>query len=139
MGIFNRVNKGFELGKTLSSYGYQKAKTLTDPELIKLTNDLTMKWIRIGGRKADETLDKAIELTKFKLEESKSGTDRISQIKNERKVQLKNAVDRADLILNENNPGSIDAEYELKKKQIKELEDLKNKQARELEELKKSN
>lgn len=139
MGIFNKINKSLVLGKTLSSYGYQRVKSLSDPEMIRLTNDLTMKWIRIGELKADHALDKAIELSSLKLEEAKSGKDSISMKKSQRKAQLKNAIDNADSILNSYNEGSVDEEYELMKKQIKELEDLKNKQAKELKDLKNKN
>ncbi|WP_295722357.1 hypothetical protein [uncultured Methanobrevibacter sp.] len=139
MGIFNKINKSLVLGKNLSSYGYQRLKSLSDPEMIRLTNDLTMKWIQIGELKADHALDRAIELSTLKLEEAKSSKDSFSIRKSQRKAQLQDAVDKADYYLDSYNGGSVDEEYELMKKQIKELEDLKNKQAKELKDLKNKN
>jgi hypothetical protein len=138
MGLLDKAEKGVELGKTLSKYSYIKAKSLHDPEMKKMTRDLSKKWVRIGQQKTDEAMDRAIEIANVKLEESKNGTDKLSQRKSETKEEMKNAIYRADMILEENKPQEevLDDEYQLMQKQLRELEELKKKQAQELSDLK---
>ena len=82
-------------------------------------------------------MDKAIELANVKLENAQTGNDKLSLKREDLKIEMKDAIDKADSILEENqNPEvEIDDEYKLMKKQLQELEALKEKQAKELEDL----
>lgn len=134
----DKVKKGAELGKTLSKYGIAKAKSIRDPEMKELRKELAHKWIHVADQKSTEAMDKAIEMANIKLEEAQNGNDKMSLKRDDLKIDMKDAIDRADSILeqNKNSKTEIDDEYELMKKQLKELENLKAKQAKELDELK---
>ena len=137
----DKVKKTAELGKTLSKYGVAKAKSVRDPEMKDLRKDLTKKWVRVVEQKSSDAMDKAIEVANVKLEDAQTGNDKLSLKREDLKIEMKDAIDRADSILDENqNPEvEIDDEYKLMKKQLQELEALKEKQAKELEDLRNSN
>lgn len=137
----DKVKKTAELGKTLSKYGVAKAKSVRDPEMKDLRKDLTKKWVRVVEQKSSDAMDKAIEVANVKLEDAQTGNDKLSLKREDLKIEMKDAIDRADSILDENqNPEvEIDDEYKLMKKQLQELEALKEKQAKELEYLRNSN
>ncbi|OWT32705.1 hypothetical protein BGI41_06275 [Methanobrevibacter sp. 87.7] len=141
MRCTDKVKKTAELGKTLSKYGLAKAKSIRDPEMKNLRKDLTKKWVRVAEQKSTDAMDKAIELANMKLEDAQTGNDKLSLKRDNLKVEMKDAIDRADSILekNQNSEVEIDEEYKLMKKQLKELEALKEKQAKELEDLKNKN
>ncbi|MGN1363675.1 MAG: hypothetical protein ACI4VU_08235 [Methanobrevibacter sp.] len=136
----DKVKKTAELGKTLSKYGVAKAKSVRDPEMKDLRKDLTKKWVRVVEQKSSDAMDKAIEVANVKLEDAQTGNDKLSLKRENLKIEMKDAIDRADSILDENqNPeAEIDDEYKLMKKQLQELEALKEKQAKELEDLRNS-
>lgn len=136
----DKVKKTAELGKTLSKYGVAKAKSVRDPEMKDLRKDLTKKWVRVVEQKSSDAMDKAIEVANVKLEDAQTGNDKLSLKREDLKIEMKDAIDRADSILDENqNPEvEIDDEYKLMKKQLQELEALKEKQAKELEDLRNS-
>jgi len=133
----DKVKKTAELGKTLSKYGVAKAKSVRDPEMKELRKDLTKKWVHVAEQKSSDAMDKAIELANVKLENAQTGNDKLSLKREDLKIEMKDAIDKADSILEENqNPEvEIDDEYKLMKKQLQELEALKEKQAKELEDL----
>lgn len=133
----DKVKKTAELGKTLSKYGVAKAKSVRDPEMKELRKDLTKKWVHVAEQKFSDAMDKAIELANVKLENAQTGNDKLSLKREDLKIEMKDAIDKADSILEENqNPEvEIDDEYKLMKKQLQELEALKEKQAKELEDL----
>lgn len=133
----DKVKKTAELGKTLSKYGVVKAKSVRDPEMKELRKDLTKKWVHVAEQKSSDAMDKAIELANVKLENAQTGNDKLSLKREDLKIEMKDAIDKADSILEENqNPEvEIDDEYKLMKKQLQELEALKEKQAKELEDL----
>lgn len=133
----DKVKKTAELGKTLSKYGVAKAKSVRDPEMKELRKDLTKKWVHVVEQKSSDAMDKAIELANVKLENAQTGNDKLSLKREDLKIEMKDAIDKADSILEENqNPEvEIDDEYKLMKKQLQELESLKEKQAKELEDL----
>ena len=133
----DKVKKTAELGKTLSKYGVAKAKSVRDPEMKELRKDLTKKWVHVAEQKSSDAMDKAIELANVKLENAQTGNDKLSLKREYLKIEMKDAIDKADSILEENqNPEvEIDDEYKLMKKQLQELEALKEKQAKELEDL----
>lgn len=133
----DKVKKTAELGKTLSKYGVAKAKSVRDPEMKELGKDLTKKWVHVVEQKSSDAMDKAIELANVKLENAQTGNDKLSLKREDLKIEMKDAIDKADSILEENqNPEvEIDDEYKLMKKQLQELEALKEKQAKELEDL----
>lgn len=133
----DKVKKTAELGKTLSKYGVAKAKSVRDPEMKELRKDLTKKWVHVVEQKSNGAMDKAIELANVKLENAQTGNDKLSLKREDLKIEMKDAIDKADSILEENqNPEvEIDDEYKLMKKQLQELEALKEKQAKELEDL----
>lgn len=133
----DKVKKTAELGKTLSKYGVAKAKSVRDPEMKELRKDLTKKWVHVVEQKSSDAMDKAIELANVKLENAQTGNDKLSLKREDLKIEMKDAIDKADSILEENqNPEvEIDDEYKLMKKQLQELEALKEKQAKELEDL----
>ncbi|MDD5959415.1 MAG: hypothetical protein PUC09_02070 [Methanobrevibacter wolinii] len=133
----DKVKKTAELGKTLSKYGVAKAKSVRDPEMKELRKDLTKKWVHVVEQKSSDAMDKAIKLANVKLENAQTGNDKLSLKREDLKIEMKDAIDKADSILEENqNPEvEIDDEYKLMKKQLQELEALKEKQAKELEDL----
>lgn len=133
----DKVKKTAELGKTLSKYGVAKAKSVRDPEMKELRKDLTKKWVHVAEQKSSDAMDKAIKLANVKLENAQTGNDKLSLKREDLKIEMKDAIDKADSILEENqNPEvEIDDEYKLMKKQLQELEALKEKQAKELEDL----
>lgn len=133
----DKVKKTAELGKTLSKYGVAKAKSVRDPEMKELRKDLTKKWVHVAEQKSSDAMDKAIELANVKLENAQTGNDKLSLKREDLKIEMKDAIDKADSILEENQnfEVEIDDEYKLMKKQLQELEALKEKQAKELEDL----
>ena len=141
MRILDKAEKGVELGKTLTKYSYTKAKSLHDPEMRRMTRELGIKWARVGEQKADQAMDKVIEVANIKLEESQNGMDKFSQRKLETKEEMQNALDRADMILESNQDQEVvlDDEHKLMQKQLKEMEELKKKQAQELSDLRNKN
>ena len=139
MIFYKAAKKGVELSKVAAEYGIERVKQYNDPEFKELGIELGKKWVNIADEKTNKILDKSLNYANEKLDEVKNGEDELSKKQAEVKDYLKDAIDKSDAKIDNENEESedIDKEISLMRQQLKEREELRAKQKEELKELEK--
>ena len=139
MVFYKAAKKGVELSKVAAEYGIERVKQYNDPEFKELGIELGKKWVNIADEKTNKILDKSLNYANEKLDEVKNGEDELSKKQAEVKDYLKDAIDKSDAKIDNENEESedIDKEISLMRQQLKEREELRAKQKEELKELEK--